>query len=266
MASERLTFRATTEASAVIGEGGRLSARIHTIATRYGEVVKRCRPALTRGQWCAVFDALNGTLLEPDTIAAIWMDIDDAEGLGDKWNVDQQQLTATLRGMSYGELVAVAELRDRFWEAISAMPGFGTLLGSLSGEWQSHVHIDQTLAKNGLRPSIETTLHALLPHRIVVHTHSVRTIALAIRDTVTGQRVFCAPGLAQPGSDAFEWMQGADCLLMDCPAADAAPDWLAALRALPARHKVLLGAPAHAMEALGDDGIALAYDGMEIQL
>lgn len=33
----------------------------------------------------------------------------------------------------------------------------------------------------GLRPSIETTLHALLPHRVVVHTHSVRTIALAIR-------------------------------------------------------------------------------------
>jgi rhamnose utilization protein RhaD (predicted bifunctional aldolase and dehydrogenase) len=34
----------------------------------------------------------------------------------------------------------------------------------------------------GLRPSIETTLHALLPHRVVVHTHSVRTIALAIRE------------------------------------------------------------------------------------
>jgi rhamnose utilization protein RhaD (predicted bifunctional aldolase and dehydrogenase) len=32
-----------------------------------------------------------------------------------------------------------------------------------------------------LRPSIETTLHALLPHRVVIHTHSVRTIALAIR-------------------------------------------------------------------------------------
>lgn len=37
------------------------------------------------------------------------------------------------------------------------------------------------LNPSGLRPSIETTLHALLPHRIVVHTHSVRTIALAIR-------------------------------------------------------------------------------------
>ncbi len=33
----------------------------------------------------------------------------------------------------------------------------------------------------GLRPSIETTLHALLPHAAVVHTHSVRTLALAIR-------------------------------------------------------------------------------------
>ncbi len=34
---------------------------------------------------------------------------------------------------------------------------------------------------SGLRPSIETSLHALLPHRFVVHTHSVRTIAIAIR-------------------------------------------------------------------------------------
>jgi len=33
----------------------------------------------------------------------------------------------------------------------------------------------------GLRPSIETSLHALMPHRFVIHTHSVRTIALAIR-------------------------------------------------------------------------------------
>ncbi|MEK8049336.1 MBL fold metallo-hydrolase [Ideonella sp. DXS22W] len=91
------------------------------------------------------------------------------------------------------------------------------------------------------------------------------SIALAIRDTATGQRVFCAPGLAQPGSEAFEWMQGADCLLMDCPDAEAAPDWLAAMRALPARHKVLLG-PADEALPLADEGIALAYDGMEISL
>lgn len=34
---------------------------------------------------------------------------------------------------------------------------------------------------DGLRPSIETALHALLPQRFVLHTHSVTTIAWAIR-------------------------------------------------------------------------------------
>ena len=63
------------------------------------------------------------------------------------------------------------------------------------------------LNPEGLRPSIETTLHALLPHRIVVHTHSVRTIALAIRtdgeaqvaERLAGLRwawvPYCKPGL-----------------------------------------------------------------------
>ena len=60
---------------------------------------------------------------------------------------------------------------------------------------------------HGLRPSIETTLHALLPHRVVVHTHSVRTIALAIREDGEAQVAerlaglrwawvpYCKPGL-----------------------------------------------------------------------
>ena len=36
-------------------------------------------------------------------------------------------------------------------------------------------------AETTLRPSIETTMHGLLPHRIVVHVHCVETIARAIR-------------------------------------------------------------------------------------
>ena len=32
-----------------------------------------------------------------------------------------------------------------------------------------------------LRPSIETTLHSLMPHQVVFHTHSINTIAHAIR-------------------------------------------------------------------------------------
>lgn len=48
----------------------------------------------------------------------------------------------------------------------------------------------------GLRPSIETTLHALLPHRVVVHTHSVRAIALAIREDAEQRLAERLDGLA----------------------------------------------------------------------
>lgn len=50
---------------------------------------------------------------------------------------------------------------------------------------------------SGLRPSIETTVHALIPQRVVAHVHCVDTIALAVRtDAVAelGQRL-----------DGFNW-------------------------------------------------------------
>lgn len=37
------------------------------------------------------------------------------------------------------------------------------------------------LASGGLRPSIETSLHAVFPQRVVLHAHCVDTLALAIR-------------------------------------------------------------------------------------
>lgn len=97
------------------------------------------------------------------------------------------------------------------------------------------------------------------------------SIALAVRDLATGQRAFCAPGLAQIGAMEFEWMREADCLLLDnLQAAEPAPDgpWLDLLRRMPARHKVLFGeTPSGAALAdWADQGIALAYDGMEIEL
>jgi pyrroloquinoline quinone biosynthesis protein B len=104
------------------------------------------------------------------------------------------------------------------------------------------------------------------------------SIALAVRDLATGQRVFCAPGLSQIGATEFEWMREADCLLLDnlmphhmpggdTPSAATLP-WLDLLRALPARHKVLFGdAPDRGTQARWRDlGLQLAYDGMEIEL
>jgi rhamnose utilization protein RhaD (predicted bifunctional aldolase and dehydrogenase) len=41
--------------------------------------------------------------------------------------------------------------------------------------------VDAQLNASGLRPSIETTVHAILPAPVVVHIHCVNTIALAVR-------------------------------------------------------------------------------------
>lgn len=49
----------------------------------------------------------------------------------------------------------------------------------------------QVLGGSQLRPSIETSLHALMPHRVVMHTHSQNTIAWAI-DRAGRQRLASA--------------------------------------------------------------------------
>jgi len=42
--------------------------------------------------------------------------------------------------------------------------------------------VDTGQNQHALRPSIETTLHAVMPQRVVMHVHCVDTIALAVRD------------------------------------------------------------------------------------
>ena len=41
--------------------------------------------------------------------------------------------------------------------------------------------VDAQLNASGLRPSIETSVHAIIPSPVVVHIHCVNTIALAVR-------------------------------------------------------------------------------------
>lgn len=78
----------------------------------------------------------------------------------------------------------------------------GTLWVKASGKWLAHAMEEEmflpapladilqsmdddreytTASGTTLRPSVETSMHAVLPHRVVVHVHSVRTIAWAVR-------------------------------------------------------------------------------------
>jgi rhamnose utilization protein RhaD (predicted bifunctional aldolase and dehydrogenase) len=67
----------------------------------------------------------------------------------------------------------------------------GTLWIKASGKWMADANWTEIFVPVGLEslerregnlaPSIETAMHAVLPHRVVVHVHSVNTISWAVR-------------------------------------------------------------------------------------
>jgi rhamnose utilization protein RhaD (predicted bifunctional aldolase and dehydrogenase) len=82
------------------------------------------------------------------------------------------------------------------------------------------------LNATGLRPSIETTVHALMPQRVVVHVHCVNTIAWAIRSDAE-QRLagklhdfnwtfipYARPGLPLANAIATRLKPGIDVLIL----------------------------------------------------
>jgi pyrroloquinoline quinone biosynthesis protein B len=112
------------------------------------------------------------------------------------------------------------------------------------------------------------------------------SIALAVRDLASGQRLFCAGNLAAAGAIAVDWMNEADCVLVggDDGAFDLPGDTsLVQLGLVGARRKLLMCRPGDAAmssggvpqgaaqraaqrEALAREGIELALDRMEIVL
>ena len=82
------------------------------------------------------------------------------------------------------------------------------------------------LNASGLRPSIETTVHALMPQRVVIHVHCVNTIAWAIRADAEHQLTgklrnfmwafipYARPGLPLAGAIATRLKPGIDILIL----------------------------------------------------
>lgn len=137
------------------------------------------------------------------------------------------------------------------------------------------------------QPTLEFTAIAtdgpLPPHAASPAAPMVgETIALAVRDVVTGQRLMCARSLFEAGADAIEWMQQADCLLLGDDQADLRLDaaeqidagqmLLSELDRVGARRKLLMPIPETGLSAavptglLARHGIELTADRMEIDL
>jgi rhamnose utilization protein RhaD (predicted bifunctional aldolase and dehydrogenase) len=118
------------------------------------------------------------------------------------------------------------------------------------------------LNSTGLRPSIETTVHALMPQRVVVHVHCVNTIAWAIRSDAE-QRLaeklrgfnwafipYARPGLPLAGAIAARLRPGIDVLVLGNHGLAVAADDVDAADALLARVVDALRRPLRAAAAV----------------
>jgi rhamnose utilization protein RhaD (predicted bifunctional aldolase and dehydrogenase) len=100
------------------------------------------------------------------------------------------------------------------------------------------------LNSTGLRPSIETTVHALMPQRVVVHVHCVNTIAWAIRadgeqrlaEKLAGFNwsfvPYARPGLPLAGAISSRMRPGVDVLVLGNHGLAVAADSVAEAEAL----------------------------------
>lgn len=114
------------------------------------------------------------------------------------------------------------------------------------------------LNASGLRPSIETTVHALMPQRVVVHVHCVNTIAWAICDDAE-QRLagklkdlnwafipYARPGLPLANAIAARLKPGTDVLVLGNHGLVVAADTVVEAETLLDRVVTALAKPARA--------------------
>lgn len=123
------------------------------------------------------------------------------------------------------------------------------------------------LNASGLRPSIETTVHALMPQEVVVHVHCVNTIAWAIQSDAEARLSeklagfnwtyvpYCRPGLQLAGAIAERLRPGVDVLVLGNHGLVVAAATVAAAQALLDRVVETLRRPAR--DAISSDLAAL---------
>ena len=124
------------------------------------------------------------------------------------------------------------------------------------------------LNATGLRPSIETTVHALMPQRVVLHVHCVNTIAWAIRTDAEARLAeklkgfnwafipYARPGLPLAAAIEQRMRPGVDVLVLGNHGLAVAADSVEAAEALLARVVTALARPVR--EATPPNRAALA--------
>ncbi|TPN89791.1 class II aldolase [Mesorhizobium sp. CU2] len=139
----------------------------------------------------------------------------------------------------------------------------------------------EALNPRGLRPSIETTVHALMPQRVVLHVHCVDTISLAVQadgEAEAGRRLdgiewayvaYRRPGLPLAQGIAERLRPGVDVLILGNHGLVVAAETVAEAELLLRRVTMLLARPVRAaappdiaalLALAGDSGYGLPAD------
>lgn len=152
MPSKRTTLWLTEAAQAVIAGAPSASSEINRCVVAYGEFARavganpvhpdsedavmsalnryaQCWrdavPAMSRGEWLLICDALNSTCRSSASGHDIAHSLDaeiaetGPDGLPEKWAVELASLTQRLAALSFCERAAIIEVVDRFWAAVT---------------------------------------------------------------------------------------------------------------------------------------------------
>lgn len=143
---------------------------------------------------------------------------------------------------------------------------------------QAHQFTVAALNSSGLRPSIETTVHALMPQRVVLHVHCVDTIAYAVRSDCV-ERVspllaglnwayvpYARPGLPLALAISEHRGQRPDVLILGNHGLVVAADTVTDAEALLEDVKLRLRVVARSARASDDDRLAQLADGTDFRL
>lgn len=118
-----ISFRASDLTSDLTARSDPRSS-VHAIAqrdlARYYAMLARAvrRVHLSEGEWSLILDALNGSLMQPESIPLLPDDIADAiacDHLAEKWGVDGAALVEKLRGFSPDQHTAIVDAAERAW-------------------------------------------------------------------------------------------------------------------------------------------------------
>lgn len=141
-----------------------------------------------------------------------------------------------------------------------------------------HLFVDDDLNPSGLRPSVETSVHAVLPHKVVVHVHCVDTIAVAVRKdagAILGERLkgmnpllvpYVKPGLSLARAIAERSTRGTDIVVLGNHGLVVAADSVGEAGTLLARVRGLLAQPARALPAPNRDALLRLAAGSDYRL